>query len=42
MIICFMYENGNGNSKLTTAKYWYEKACNLGNQTACDNYKSIK
>ena len=37
-----MYENGKGvRQNLSTAKQYFGKACDLGDQTGCDNYKTL-
>lgn len=38
----FLYEKGRGVRKnLATAKDWFGKACDNGNQTGCDYYARL-
>ena len=36
-----LYEDGIGIKNKTTAKEYYGKACDLGDQQGCDNYRKL-
>ncbi|MDG6472008.1 sel1 repeat family protein, partial [Glaesserella parasuis] len=41
-LLGIMYELGQGvRQNFTTAKMWYGKACDNGNQKACDVYRDL-
>lgn len=35
------YYEGGTTKDLALAKYWYQRACEAGNEKACDNLKKL-